>query len=61
VESNMKKYTLKRVTKKINRLEKKYESTPDAAFLTKQAIERKMRKLLTIEQELKGYRKEKKQ
>jgi len=49
----MKQYSLKHLTKKINRLEKKYESIPNAAFLTKQAVERKMRKLLIIEKKLK--------
>ncbi len=54
----MKKYSLKHTQKKIKHLEKKYESTPDAAVLTKQKIEKRMRKLLIIEQDLKGYKKE---
>lgn len=52
----MKKYSLPHIQKKIKRMEKKYESTPDAAFLTRQKIEKRMRKLLVIEQNLKGYK-----
>ncbi len=55
----MKKYSLKHIQKKMKHLEKKYESTPDAAVLTRQKIKRRMRKLLVIEQDLKGYKKEK--
>ncbi len=56
-DDSMKEYSLKQTQKKIKHLEKEYESTPDAAVLTKQKIEKRMRKLLVVEQDLKGYKK----
>jgi len=52
----MKQTSLLHVAKKISRLEKEYESIHPEAILKKDAVEKKMRKLLIIEKNLKGYR-----
>jgi len=48
--------TLIQVKKKIRRLEKAYESTPDAAILAKAKIEKQIRKWINLEREMKGYK-----
>jgi len=53
----MKRKPTDHITRKINRLEKLYESIPPAAILRRQKIEAKMRKLLEADKILKGYKK----
>lgn len=49
----MSSLTLKQIGKKIKKLEKQYESTSDAAILSKRKIEKQVRKWITMEQDLK--------
>ena len=44
--------TLKQIGKKIKKLEKKYESTSNAAILSKRKIEKQVRKWITMEHNL---------
>jgi len=49
----MKHLTLAQVQKKIKKLEKKYESIPEAAILVKSRIEKQTRQWMKLEKDLK--------